>query len=616
MPASGQVSLSQANVELDYAATAQISMNDANVRSLGDKASGAIAFSDFYNRYYTFYGQELFTDVGVSTWTCPEEVTNIAAVCIGGGGGGGGGGDGGAPGAGGGLGWKNNIPVTPGTDYYVLVGGGGSRTGIDNPYNDGVGSHFIVADSPPVAISSVSMNPSGGVTTVTCSSPHGLSSGDKVTIESSWKAINGTYTMTPGTRVINSVTFSFVAGYDQPASVIQTTTTSGVAPSYRINYVGTTDFTQFGAASNTVGTTFVATANASDAIRNGTIGDGLVAYTYFTSNPAVTGVTTITGWVWKGEPLVKGGGGDSGSGTYGGDWSPNRSCMGGLFLGDGGGFGQTVRGTDASTGAGGGGASGYDSNGGTNAGGCGGTGSGSNLRGGGGGGVGLYGEGISAPNRSPSYNGGGLGGSRNIVEADFSGTTMTVTSVTSVGNLKVGSYIFEELDTAATRTVAGSGGAIPLGTYITALGTGTGGVGTYTISTSVTASGVTVGSFADDIGGWRGGTHDSTGTTAITGLTANEYASISTVGNSDWTAIGAPDSYLNSGFVATGAGTGTGVAFNGGFGNSYGGGGGGHDSSSAGPGSQGGVRLIYGDGRAFPATLTTDQPEGHYFGTA
>lgn len=608
MPASGQVSLNEANVELRNSATAVISMNDTNVRGLGDKASGAISFSDFYNRFYTYYGQELFTSTGINTWTCPANVTSISAVCVGGGGGGAGGGSGGPGGGGGGLGYKNNITVTPGETYYVLVGRGGPRTGTNNPYNDAVGSHFIISDlAPRTGNATVTIN--NNVATIARTGDHDLSPGDTVTIESPYKIINGEFTVlsTP-----SSSTFTFNVHY--PAKLIQKAPNDDV--NYTIVSTGTTDFTQFGAADSNPGTAFSASTAGNKVVDPGT---GTVAPTATAST--TLGPYTFQVFTWKGSTVVRGGGGDSGDGSSGGDWSPSRTCMGGVFVGDGGAFGQSRRSTDASTAGNGGGAAGYDGDGGSNSGGCGANGSASNTRGGGGGGVGLYGEGSSAANPPASYRGGGMGGSSNIVEADFSGTTMTVTSVTSVGNLKVGSYIFDDsvardYGNSANRTVAGSGGAIPLGTYITALGTGTGGVGTYTISTSVTASGVSVGSFADGIGGWRGGTHDSSGTTAITGLTANEYASVSDVGNSDWTLIGAPDSALYSGFVATGAGTGTGVAFNGGFGNSYGGGGGGHDSGSAGPGSQGGVRLIYGQGRVFPATLTTDQPEGFNFGTA
>lgn len=76
-----------------------------------------------------------FTTPGTYQWIAPKDVYSVSAVCIGAGGGsngqvyslGGGGG---------GLGWKNNIPVVPGTTYEVRVGGGVSRS-------DGGASYFI-----------------------------------------------------------------------------------------------------------------------------------------------------------------------------------------------------------------------------------------------------------------------------------------------------------------------------------------------------------------------------------------------------------------------------------------------------------------------------------------
>lgn len=59
----------------------------------------------------------------------------------------------------------------------------------------------------------------------------------------------------------------------------------------------------------------------------------------------------------------------------------------------------------------------------------------------------------------------------------ISGTTLTVTSVAS------GTII-------GSQTISGTG--VTAGTYITALGTGTGGVGTYTVSVSQTAASTTI----------------------------------------------------------------------------------------------------------------------------
>lgn len=74
-------------------------------------------------------GHQLFTTPGSFNWTAPAGVTSVCVVCVGGGGGGGQASSGGNGGSGGGLGWKNNIPVTPGTSYPVVVGAGGAVRG-------------------------------------------------------------------------------------------------------------------------------------------------------------------------------------------------------------------------------------------------------------------------------------------------------------------------------------------------------------------------------------------------------------------------------------------------------------------------------------------------------
>jgi len=69
-------------------------------------------------------GQTEYVEPGTYYWECPEGVTEVSVVAVGGG-------AGGtyavtAPGGcGGGLGWKNNVPVTPGELYQVVVGSGG-----------------------------------------------------------------------------------------------------------------------------------------------------------------------------------------------------------------------------------------------------------------------------------------------------------------------------------------------------------------------------------------------------------------------------------------------------------------------------------------------------------
>lgn len=102
-----------------------------------------------------------------------------------------------------------------------------------------------------------------------------------------------------------------------------------------------------------------------------------------------------------------------------------------------------------------------------------------------------------------------------VVTGSISGTTLTVTGVTS-GTLAVG------------QTLSGSG--ITAGTYITALGTGTGGNGTYTVSASQTAGSTTVTATLNEVSGTNytaGGVTftwvapASSGTTAYTTPSAN-----------------------------------------------------------------------------------------------
>ena len=59
----------------------------------------------------TSASQVVYTTPGTYSWTAPPGVTSICVVCVGAG-----------QKGGGGLGWKNSISVTPGTQYTVVVG--------------------------------------------------------------------------------------------------------------------------------------------------------------------------------------------------------------------------------------------------------------------------------------------------------------------------------------------------------------------------------------------------------------------------------------------------------------------------------------------------------------
>lgn len=72
-------------------------------------------------------GQIQYTSAGTYTFVVPAGVTSICVVCVGGGAGSGQN-DLGNAGAGG-LGWRNNIAVTAGQSYTVVVGAGGQYQG-------------------------------------------------------------------------------------------------------------------------------------------------------------------------------------------------------------------------------------------------------------------------------------------------------------------------------------------------------------------------------------------------------------------------------------------------------------------------------------------------------
>jgi len=86
--------------------------------------------------------QQQYTSAGTFSWTAPADVTSVSVVCVGGGGGGGIG-TGSEGGGGGGLAWKNNIAVTPGQTYDVVVGQGG--VGTTSGGNGGGDSYFAPA---------------------------------------------------------------------------------------------------------------------------------------------------------------------------------------------------------------------------------------------------------------------------------------------------------------------------------------------------------------------------------------------------------------------------------------------------------------------------------------
>jgi len=86
-------------------------------------------------------GQSEYTNPGTYSWVAPAGVTSVSVVAVGGGGAGLG-----APtvsSGGGGLGWKNNIAVVPGSTYSVVVGARGTREVSDGAWVAAGDSYFI-----------------------------------------------------------------------------------------------------------------------------------------------------------------------------------------------------------------------------------------------------------------------------------------------------------------------------------------------------------------------------------------------------------------------------------------------------------------------------------------
>lgn len=89
-----------------------------------DRAVNQTLFTDQVDIPTLVTGQQAYTTPGTYTWVAPADVYSVSVVAVGGGGAGY---DGWAnsAGSGGGLGWKNNIKVSPGSSYTVVVGSGG-----------------------------------------------------------------------------------------------------------------------------------------------------------------------------------------------------------------------------------------------------------------------------------------------------------------------------------------------------------------------------------------------------------------------------------------------------------------------------------------------------------
>ena len=145
------LSISGASITGTPSATSSItSLITATAATTGRSATRTVVWSVVA----PIVGQTAYTTPGTYSWTAPAGVTSVGVVAIGGGGGysqitssitpysGNGGG-------GGGLGWKNNIAVTPGQSYTVVVGAAGDA-GTPSAVSNGTAggsSYFINAST-------------------------------------------------------------------------------------------------------------------------------------------------------------------------------------------------------------------------------------------------------------------------------------------------------------------------------------------------------------------------------------------------------------------------------------------------------------------------------------
>lgn len=91
-------------------------------------------------------GQQSYTSPGTYSWTCPEGVTKVSVVVVGGY----------YYANGGSLAYKNDISVTPGNSYTVFIDTATGFTGTNNP------TYFIDASTVAASIGSGSIVGDGG----------------------------------------------------------------------------------------------------------------------------------------------------------------------------------------------------------------------------------------------------------------------------------------------------------------------------------------------------------------------------------------------------------------------------------------------------------------------
>ncbi|MFA5853951.1 MAG: glycine-rich domain-containing protein [Patescibacteria group bacterium] len=443
----------------------------------GQGADGKVAItyiadsSDTVDTYAT--GSVVYTSS--ATWTAPAGVTAVNVEAWGGGGAGGGNNDsandGGGGGGGGAYAKKSNISVTPGNDYTVVVGAGG--TGVASSAGNAGGDSYFIDASTVMAKGGSGGNPnvgSGGSGTGG-SGGAGGAGGSSVG--------DTTYTGGNGRAGTNSATGAgggggSAAGTGSAGTNASTAPTGAVAVvgggpgGYGTATSGTTDglAPDIGPGGGGGGAAEGATVKGGD----GYVGRVRITYVYTWTAP--TGVTSVDVEVWGGGG---GGGGqqriisDGGGGGGGGGYSKNTVAVtaGNTYtvVAGGGGLGGTCLSglsgedsyfVDASTVMAKGGAGGANSTGTPPAGGSGGASSGgvsepSYIASGGDGGVGY--------NNTNGYGGPG-GSSAGIAANGTSGATTwtTATAAAAPSGGGIGGDGASAIATNGNAPASGSGG--------------------------------------------------------------------------------------------------------------------------------------------------------------
>ena len=301
--------------------------------------------------YYTSAtGNNYYSTPGTYSWTAPANVYYVHAAAVGGGAS-----AGSSPygpgGGGGGLGWRNFIPVVPGTSYQVVVGSGGSAaptTAILGIGGANGSNSFFVSNNTLVGGGGLTGGRGGVIASAEIllvgggGSSGGYSNGGAGGGGGGGGVLFGTATLSLGTAYSVSVGSGATATAAYPGAQGNNTT---------ITLAGTT-YTAFGGG------------GGSNSSSGGSGGGSFQGSTPTRNSPTQTTQSPFTGY---GSPGGAGGSGGSGAGAGGGGGGASGAGADGYatfpfgcngFGGNGGpGFYSTITGANIAYGGGGGGGS-------------------------------------------------------------------------------------------------------------------------------------------------------------------------------------------------------------------------------------------------------------------